>query len=206
MINEKYFETIKCLDREPLHLVYHQKRIARTVGLNIDLDKYIYPPNQELLRCKVLYDYSGILDVSFYPYIKKSVDTFSLIFDNNIEYASKKVDRSDINNLFNKKDKEDEIIIVKNGFITDTSIANIAVDINGIWFTAKEPLLPGTTRERLLSDGTIKAKDIDIHMLKNASKIALMNAMIGFDIKDDFRVYLPKRYNTLSLFSTLYIH
>ena len=38
----------------------------------------------------------------------------------------------------------------------------------------------GTTRARLLKEGVLKEADIDIQSLKNAPKIALMNAMIGF--------------------------
>ena len=38
------------------NLEYHNKRVANTIGLNIDLQEYIYPISDELLRCKVIYD------------------------------------------------------------------------------------------------------------------------------------------------------
>ena len=69
----KYFETIKCDDFEVFNLEYHNKRVANTIGLNINLQEYIYPISDELLRCKVIYDESGIIDVLYYPYKKREI-------------------------------------------------------------------------------------------------------------------------------------
>ena len=88
--------------------------------------------------------------------------------------------------LFIKKDSYDEIIIVKNGIVTDTTIANIAIFYDEVWITSKNCLLKGTTRNRLLEDKFLVEKDITVNMLKKASKIALMNAMIDFDIKENY--------------------
>ena len=55
-----------------------------------------------------------------------------------------------------------------------------------MWITSKNCLLKGTTRNRLLEEKFLIEKDISIKMLKKASKIALMNAMIDFDIKDNY--------------------
>lgn len=182
----QYFETIKCLDEEVLNLEYHNSRITRTIGLDINLYDYIYPPSEELLRCKVIYDEDGIVNVEFYPYEKRKIESFKLVFDDCIDYYYKKLDRSNLDRLFEKKDACDEVIIVRENFITDTSMANIAIDIDGIWYTPKKPLLRGTTRERYIEDGTLKEIDIDVDMLKSAKRIAIMNAMIGFDIKEKF--------------------
>lgn len=184
----KYFETIKCYDEEVLNLEFHNNRVARTVGLNINLYDYIFAPNEELLRCKVIYDESGVLSVDYFPYEKRKINSFKLVFDDNIDYSKKRVDRSELDNLFCKRENCDEVIIVKDGFITDTTIANIAIECEGIWFTPKKPLLLGTTRARLLEEGSLKEKDITVDMLKGAKKIALLNAMIEFDIKDEFEI------------------
>lgn len=76
-------------------------------------------------------------------------------------------------------------MIIKNGLISDTTIANIAIYLDGIWITPKKPLLKGTTRDRYLKEGKLIEKDISAEDLK-ASKIALMNAMIDFDILNDY--------------------
>lgn len=182
----KYFETIKCDDLEVFNLEYHNKRIANTIGLNIDLQEYIYPISAELLRCKVIYDKNEIIDVQYFPYIKREIKSFKIINCDEVDYSKKYLDRENLDNLFEKKEDCDEIIIVKNEIVTDTSIANIAVFYEGQWLTSKECLLKGTTRTRLLEERKIIEKDISLDMLKNASQIALMNAMIGFDIIEHY--------------------
>ena len=179
-----YFETIRCEDFEVFHLPYHQARMAKTVGVNFDLVEYIYPPTAQLYKCKVMYDKNGILEIEYDLYKKRPINSFALIFDDNIEYSKKELDRDEIDLLFSKRAEADEIIIIKNGLLTDTSIANIAILHDDKWLTPKLPLLEGTTRKRLLDEGKIIEANITPTMLRNASKLALMNAMIGFDIKD----------------------
>lgn len=186
----KYFETIKCEDFEIFNLEYHEKRVANSIGLNLNLQEYIYPPTNELLRCKVIYNENEILSVDFFPYKKREIKSFKVINDDKINYSKKYLDRSSLDRLFDKKDTCDEIIIVKNGLLTDTSIANIAIFDGNSWLTPKKPLLLGTTRARLLKEGKILEKDIDLKMLKNAKKIALMNAMIDFDILENYSLFL----------------
>lgn len=182
----KYFETIKCEDYEIFNLEYHSKRVSNTVGLNLNLQEYIYPPTNELLRCKLIYDESGVLEVDYFPYKKREINSFKLIFDDNIDYSKKYLNRDYLNNLFSKKENCDEVMIIKNGLISDTTIANIAIYLDGIWITPKKPLLKGTTRDRYLKEGKLIEKDISAEDLKKASKIALMNAMIDFDILNDY--------------------
>ena len=185
----KYFETIRCDDFEVFNLEYHNRRIAKTIGLNLNLQEYIYPPNSKLLRCKVIYDDSGILDVEYFPYKKREIKSFKIIEENSINYKSKYLERTNIDELFAKKEDCDEIIIVKNGIVSDTSIANIAIFYKGKWITSKQYLLEGTTRQRYLDDSRLVLKDISIEMIKKSDKIALLNAMIDFDILEDFSIY-----------------
>ncbi len=181
-----YFETIKCEDFEVFNLPYHEKRIASTIGLNLNLQEYIYPPSKDFLRCKVIYNEEGIEDVLYFKYKKREIKSFKILLDDKIEYSKKYLNRNSIDILFEKKENCDEIIIIKNGLVTDTSIANIAIFDGTSWITSSAPLLYGTTRAILLEDKTIFEKNITIDMLKEAKKIALMNAMIGFDILEDY--------------------
>ena len=184
-----YFETIKCEDYEIFNLDYHKKRVCSTIGLNIDLQEYIYPPSNELLRCKLVYDESGVLDISFFPYKKRVVNSLKLVYKDDISYEKKYLNREDLDYLFQKKEDADDIIIVKNSLLTDTSIANIALCFDGVWFTPKTPLLKGTTRARLLKEEKIFEKDIFVKDLKKVEKVALMNAMIDFDILDNYSFF-----------------
>lgn len=186
----KYFETIKCDDYEAFNLEYHNRRVANTIGLNLNLQEYIYAPSNQLLRCKVIYTQEGIEDVQYYKYQKREIKSFKVVIDDKIEYSKKYLDRSSLDNLFNQKKNADEIIIIKNGFVTDTTIANIAIFDGSNWISPKSPLLYGTTRARLIEEKIIFEKDITFDMLKKAKKIALMNAMIDFDILEDYSLFL----------------
>lgn len=186
--NQTYFETIRCEDYEVFNLEYHKQRIANTVAMNFNLQEYIYPPSSDLIKCKVLYNQEGILDISYTPYQKKEIKKFKIVYDDMIEYKYKASDRKNIENLYLQKETCDDIIIIKNNYITDTSIANIAIEIDEKWMTPKIPLLFGTTRARLLQTEQIIASHITIEDLKRAKRFALMNAMIDFDIINDFKI------------------
>ena len=181
-----YFETVKCEDYEIFNLEYHNKRVANTIGLNINLQEYIYPLSEELLRCKVIYNDFEVINVEYFPYKKRDITSFKLIFDDEISYSKKYLNRENLDSLFLRKEDCDEIIIIKNGVVTDTSIANIAIFYENKWITSKNCLLNGTTKQRLLDSKFLVEKDISVKMLKKASQIALMNAMIDFDIKQNY--------------------
>lgn len=185
-----FFETIKCEDEEVLNLSYHQKRMANTVGINFDLGEYIYPPSTKLLKCKLIYNKDGITNISFSEYKKREICSFKLIYDDEIKYNKKAINRENIDNLFLQKDEADEIIIIKNGVVTDTSIANIAIYNGESWITSSKFLLEGTMRAKLLKEEKIFEKDITVKMLKDSKKIALLNAMIGFDELKDYSFFV----------------
>jgi 4-amino-4-deoxychorismate lyase len=184
----EYFETIKCFDNEVFNLEYHNRRVANTIGLNLNLQEYIYPPSSKLYRCKLIYNEYEVLDVQYFEYTKRHIKSFKLIFDDIIEYSKKYLNREDLEKLFLKREYADEIIIVKNGLVTDTSIANIAIFDGQVWLTPKNCLLEGTTKSRLLEERFLIEKNVTVDMLKDAKKIALMNAMIDFDILDEYEI------------------
>lgn len=184
-----YFETIKCEDYEVFNLSYHNKRIAKTIARNFDLSEYISPLNEKLLRCKVIYNSDEIIDIKYFEYKKKEIKNFKIIKNDKIEYSKKYLNRNSLNKLFEQKESCDEIMIFKNSLLTDTSIANIAIFYDNSWITPKKPLLNGTTRQRYINSGFIKEADITLAMLKNAKKIALLNAMIDFDILEDYSLF-----------------
>jgi len=188
-VSNSFIETIKIVDGEIFNLEYHQKRYksvleALDVKETHNLEDFINPPEWGLYRCLLVYDI-GNIEVTFHEYKKREISTLKLIFENDIEYAHKSTSREDINALFDKREEGDDILIIKDLFVTDTSIANIAFQTSsGEWVTPKNPLLKGTTRARLLDEGKITEVDIKVHELRSFSKVALLNAMIDFDILD----------------------
>ena len=182
----KFLETIKAQDGEIYNLTYHQKRYESVLedldnSEVKDLKKYLFPPKNGLYRCRVVYDEKNI-DVEYIKYKKREVTKLKLVYDDEIVYEIKSTNRKNLEKLFFKKDDADDIIIVKNNFITDTSIANIALYDGENWHTPKQVLLKGTTRERLLHDGKLMLKDINVKDIYKYEKVALLNAMIDFDI------------------------
>ena len=85
--------------------------------------------------------------------------------------------------------KADEIIIEKDGYLTDTTIANIAFYDGTKWLTPLNPLLKGTTMTRLLDEGLLHPKKIKKEELTNYTYVALMNAMIGFKIIKNVNIF-----------------
>src|SRR5699024_9151531 len=135
-------------------------------------------PTNSLYRFIVIYN-EIIESIEFIPYEKREVNSLKLI-EANIDYHYKYEKRPELNTLFQQKKKCDDILITQNGFLTDTSIANIALLKEGIWYTPKSPLLKGTKRAALLHHGLIVEADIHQDELQNYEKARLFNAMIEF--------------------------
>ena len=182
-MSEKYLETIKALDGILYHLEYHQWRLDSVLQTKKrhELQKLLSPPKKGLYRCRVVYTQSDI-KVEYIKYSKRQVKKLKLIYDDTIEYEKKYEDREKLNQLFLDKGEADDILIIKNSLVSDTSIANVAFYDGNTWVTPSSALLEGTTRKRLLESGKIVLKEIKVEEIKGFQKIALMNAMIDFDI------------------------
>jgi 4-amino-4-deoxychorismate lyase len=104
------------------------------------------------------------------------------IVPSDIEYSLKYANRDALNALLESNKDVDEVIIEKNGYLTDTTISNIAFFDGKQWMTPEKPLLEGTMRAKLIDEGFLKTKQIKKEDLQNYSQVGLMNAMIGFKI------------------------
>ena len=181
-MNSKLLETIKAKDGKLFHLDYHQRRVKSSLeNANFSLEEILNAPQSGLYRCRVVYDTNGY-EVSYHHYMKRSIKRLKLVYDDKIEYTKKYANRTSLDVLYKQKFECDDVLIVQNGLITDTTIANIAFKYHNQWITPKKPLLHGTTRARLLKDKVLIEKDIRVDELSSFSGVALMNAMIDFDI------------------------
>ena len=177
-------ETIKVVNGIAQHLSFHQRRFDTTRKALFEnaplirLSEQIKAPNNGLYRVRIEYD-SVIQKIEYIPYEEREFHSFHLV-EANVEYGFKWLNRDALNAL--ERAGCDDVLITSKGLLKDTSIANIALWIEGEWLTPKHPLLEGTTRSRLLASGFLKARDLDVHTLQNAQKFAIMNALIGFKI------------------------
>jgi len=183
-----YLETIKSVDGEIFNLSYHQKRyesVLNSLGIEKteNLSDYINPPPFGVYRCRLVYSIDTI-SVSYHEYKKRDISSLKLIFNNDIDYSVKFENRDELNALYAQRGECDDILIIKDLLVCDTSIANIAFYKEGEWITPKKPLLKGTTRARLIDEGRLKEADIMVQDIRSFSKIALLNAMIDFDVLD----------------------
>lgn len=178
-------ETIKAVDGKLFYLEYHQQRFDKSLKIlgssfSARLDDLLEPPQKGVVRCRILYDDTGILDIGYRPYTSRTFNTLQAVIDNSIDYKLKSADRSTLNALYQQRGLSDDIAIIKNGLLTDTSIANIALFDGGNWVTPAAPLLKGTTRQRLLQNGKLQEKEIHYNEIHLYKKVAVMNAMLGF--------------------------
>ncbi|BCD60772.1 MULTISPECIES: aminotransferase class IV [unclassified Nitratiruptor] len=178
-----FFETVRIKDGEIYHIHYHNLRLNTTMQCHfpghdpVDLRNYIDPPKEGLYRCKITYS-NTILSVEYFPYIPKSIRSFTII-PIDFEYSFKYLDRKNIEKAIAMV-STDDAIFVKDGLLTDTSIANIAFLYKKSWITPKKPLLFGTTRMRFIEARKLQEADIEVDDLEKFEQMAIMNAMIDF--------------------------
>lgn len=173
------FETIRCENGMAQNLRYHEKRMLESSGQEFDLS-FLKPPLDGVYRCKLIYK-DKIESVEFLQYVKKEIKTLKIV-NANIDYSKKFLDRNAIEALSALRDGCDDILIVRDNKITDTSIANVAfLDKDGKWLTPKYPLLKGTMRQKLLDDGFLKEAEVSIDDICEFKKVAVINALRGFE-------------------------
>ncbi|NLL27252.1 MAG: branched-chain amino acid aminotransferase [Bacteroidales bacterium] len=176
------FETIKVSNFEIHNIDYHINRAKKSIcgELKFDLQEVINVNSSGTFRAKVIYDeFGNFIETQISEYKKREIKCLKLICSE-ISYDKKFLNRQQLDDLFAKREDCDDVLIVKNGLITDTSIANIAIYSKNKWITPQKPLLKGTVRERLIEKNFLKEKDIKKEDVLNAEKIALMNAMTDF--------------------------
>ena len=159
-MQQQFVETIKIANGKPSNLPYHQARMERTIrhffpNLALRsmpcLEKLIAArDDMALVKARVVYGADGVELIEYAPYSMRTISSLQVVCDDTISYSYKSCDRSQLNALAAKKGDCDEIIIVKNNLITDTSFTNLAIFDGNNWLTPKHPLLHGTQRALLL--------------------------------------------------------
>jgi len=152
----------------------------------LKLSSYIQPPQNGRYRCRILYD-TKIQSIEYIPYKSKPIQRVKII-TSTLNYDYKYANRDLLNALLPSDNTIDDILIEKNGYLTDTTIANIALYTGKEWVTPQKPLLEGTMRQKLLDSHFLTTANIRKEELQNFSHIALMNAMIGFKIVPSLKI------------------
>ncbi|WP_291559975.1 aminotransferase class IV [Bacteroides sp.] len=159
----RFIETICINDGVIENLSAHDGRMNNTIRMHygssvmpVSLEDFITAEGcKGRTRCRVEYT-SAIEKVEYFPYRIREVKSLQLVNDDSAEYSFKYADRYVLDRNFALRGDADDVVIVRSGMLTDTSIANISLYKEGKWYTPKYPLLKGTRRSRLLAEGIIE--------------------------------------------------
>jgi 4-amino-4-deoxychorismate lyase len=179
-------ETIAIKNKTLLNLKYHNERLNNSrkflLGeinpINIR-DEVVIPSdiNENTYKCRIVYSHK-IEKIEIQEYHLRPVRSLKIVEADHLNYDYKLKDRKPIEILFNKRGACDDILIIKNGHVTDTSYANIIFWNGESWITPSTPLLNGTKRQKLLQEGIIKEEAVSVDNLSKFSKARLVNALI----------------------------
>jgi 4-amino-4-deoxychorismate lyase len=191
----RLLETIRCENGILQNLPWHQVRLDYSRKMlfksfrRFSLDELVVPEEFKngLFKCRVIYSETIEL-VEFLPYQLPKIQSLKLVVNDEINYHHKFADRSEIQMIFEKRSLADDILIVKNGLITDTSYANIIFYDGENWFTPMHPLLMGVQRAVLIHAKKIIPTEIRPADLVNFTKARLINAMIRFEDELDVEI------------------
>ena len=167
---ESFVETIKVLDGQFCNLEAHERRARRTV-------EAIWGKS----LAWVVYDWV-VREVSFQPYAMRQIKSLRLVDGDKVDYRYKSTDRSMFIRLMEQRGECDDVLVVRDGWVTDTSFTNVVFeDVVGGLYTPDTYLLEGTRRQSLLDVGKIQACPIRVEDIGHFQRVLLVNAMIGLE-------------------------
>lgn len=185
----RLIESIKLQDGMFFNLHYHEHRMMHSlhslfgevevVDLGTLLHCSNFPP-QGLYKCRIIYD-SVSHEITYTPYEARRIQRIKALEDDNIVYPFKFEDRGHINRLFEMRGDCDDVLIIRNGMVTDCSYSNIVFRKGSEWFTPSVPLLEGTMRQNLLDQNKIQAREIEKNDIRSFDGFKIINAMLEFD-------------------------
>ncbi|MGV8095304.1 MAG: aminotransferase class IV [Mangrovibacterium sp.] len=183
-------ETIKLNNGILENLPYHNLRLnaARTELFSVkdtfQLEKEVLVPDEfkrGLYRCRITYGRT-INQIEFSAISPRVFNHLKIIHHDRIDYHLKFTDRSLLNELLAQRENAEEIIIIKNGLVTDCTIGNLVFYNGTEWITPDTPLLRGTQRQALLDQHLITEKRINETELLSFKKVGIINAF--FDLSN----------------------
>jgi para-aminobenzoate synthetase/4-amino-4-deoxychorismate lyase len=81
-----------------------------------------------------------------------------------------------------RPDVDDVLLVNDRGEVTESTIANLAVRLDGVWVTppVNAGLLPGTYRNLLLREGRMTERPVTVDDLRGARELALVSSVRGW--------------------------
>jgi len=180
-----FLESVGVYDgRAPL-LPYHQARVDRTfaafypgqqpIDLRRLLEKTSFPPGKR--KWRVSYNHEAV-KAEIAPFPKRDISCLQIMEVEDLDYAYKFTERDKLDALYQRKAQSaDEILILRNGFLTDAYYYNVVVKIGSKFLTPRQPLLKGVMRAFYLENQKIQEADLTKEDLFSAEGVYLINAL-----------------------------
>ncbi|NJL73784.1 MAG: hypothetical protein HC892_00860 [Saprospiraceae bacterium] len=182
----RLIETICVQDGVLQNIYWHNQRLNQAridlleAYMPIQLENKITIPkefSQGRKKCKVTY-HIDVETITFSDYEIRPVHSMMLVNGDHIKYDYKFENRSTLDELFQLRERADDIIIVKDGFITDSYYGNLVFDDGQRYLTPHRPLLRGTKRSSLIAKQHIQTAIIRPNDIRFFKRIHIINAMI----------------------------
>ena len=181
------FESIRVEGGQAYLLQFHQARIELSYMQLFQKECpwkliLILPelPTNGLHKLRFLYN-KRAFSFEIAPYEARKIKSLKCVEINTYNYDLKFTDRSGIDQAFALRGDCEDVLMTKNGFLTDTSYCNILLFDGTNWVTPEKPLFKGVQREYLLNEKIIKVGEIRKRDLNNYESFMLVNAMLVFN-------------------------
>lgn len=185
-----FFESIRLQDGAFHLLPWHQARMERSIRAHFEIESFpqlndilntFNPPQHGCFKCRISYG-ERLAAPELIPYRTKGIRSLHLVSANDLEYSYKSTNRQQLDALFNQRGNYDDVLIIKNGQVTDTSYCNIVFFDGKHWITPTQPLLEGVQRSFLLQKGIIHEAEIRSEDLFSFQSFKLINAMLPWEV------------------------
>ena len=140
------------------------------------------------LRVRLLVDRSGVIQVDVGEVlpatsVSLAVDTVA-VDRRDVFLYHKTTNRAVYDDARHRYPHASDVALINTeGEVTESTIANLAVDLDGAWYTppVASGLLPGTLRGVLVEQGVLRERVMTPMDLKAANRIARVNALRGWE-------------------------
>jgi para-aminobenzoate synthetase/4-amino-4-deoxychorismate lyase len=178
----------------PLHLT-RLLNSAMYFGFAIDLEKIeqaldvMAAKTTEPQRLRLVLDHKGEIEVTVTRLLPSQIEPISLIIDfepimsNDPLFAHKTTLRNAYEcRAARHHDVDDVLLVNERGEVTESTVANLVVMLEGEWWTP--PLtsgcLPGVERARLIAQGLVRERVLYPSDVSAASRIGVVSSLRGF--------------------------
>ncbi|MDY6121976.1 MAG: hypothetical protein SPI72_02720 [Porphyromonas sp.] len=181
-------ETICIREGRPQGLSYHKMRMAHSVAplssptLPNLASLCPEPLRRSRCKCRIVYSAKGIEEISFTPYHPKPLRALRIVeAPTDLNYEHKWLDRYALESLRQGCAADEDILICRDGLLTDISYANVLLSrLNTpkqFLYTPAKPLLYGTHLAQLASSLHFEPIPLD-HLWRDYHSLSLINAML----------------------------